>query len=156
MLYVQLVSFFYHCSHSTYIRVQVIVHFIHSTSPLFPISTYLAPSSCDRNGPPQSQVACKLSPLSPIAPTYPSLPHSPSPLGFSRPNVLLIRTHPNPFPSVRHSHEHLYLLATVLGCIELLLCFKSNLQPSAKGRSDKFFRQKVANTSEHLSEDGNM
>ena len=33
-----------------------------------PISTYLAPSSCDRNGPPQSQVACELSPLSPIAP----------------------------------------------------------------------------------------
>ncbi len=44
-------------------------------------------------------------------------------------------------------------------CIKLLLrswFFQSNLQPSANGRSDKFFRQKVADTSEHLSEDGNM
>ena len=105
LLYVQLVSFFYHCSHSTYIRAQVTVHFIHSTSPLFPISTYLAPSSCDRNGPPQSQVARKLSPLSPIAPVYPSLPQLPSLLGFPGPNVLLIRTHPNPFPSIRHNNN---------------------------------------------------
>jgi hypothetical protein len=65
--------------------------------PCTPISTYLAPSSYDRNGPPQSQVARKLSPLSPIAPMYPSL------LGFPGPNVLLIRTHPNPFPSIRHT-----------------------------------------------------
>jgi hypothetical protein len=28
-------------------------------------STYLAPSSCDRNRPPQSQVACKLTPFAP-------------------------------------------------------------------------------------------
>jgi hypothetical protein len=71
-----------------------------------PTSTYLAPSSCDRNRPPQSQVACELSPLSPIAPVYPSLPQLPSPLGFPGPNVLLIRTHPNPFPSIRHIYSH--------------------------------------------------
>ena len=54
--------------------------------PLYiPTSTYLAPSSCDRNGPPQSQVARKLSPLSPIAPVYPSLPQLPSLLGFPGP-----------------------------------------------------------------------
>jgi hypothetical protein len=70
-----------------------------------PTSTYLAPSSCDRNGPPQSQVAHKLSPLSPIAPMYPSLPQLLSLLGFPGPNVLLIRTHPNPFPSIRHSYK---------------------------------------------------
>jgi hypothetical protein len=28
-------------------------------------STYLAPSSCDRNRPPRSQVACKLTPFAP-------------------------------------------------------------------------------------------
>jgi hypothetical protein len=67
-----------------------------------PTSTYLAPSSCDRNRPPQSQVARKLSPLSPIAPLCPSPPQIPSLLGFPGPNVLLIRTHPNPFPGIRH------------------------------------------------------
>ncbi len=30
-----------------------------------PCSTYLAPSSCDRNRPPPSQVACKLTPFAP-------------------------------------------------------------------------------------------
>ncbi len=34
-------------------------------SPFVPLSTYLAPSSCDRNRPPQSQVACKLTPFAP-------------------------------------------------------------------------------------------
>ncbi len=37
-------------------------------SPLLPFvspSTYLAPSSCDRNRPPPSQVACKLTPFTP-------------------------------------------------------------------------------------------
>ncbi len=36
-------------------------------------STYLAPSSCDRNRPPQSQVACKLTPFAP--PFTPPLPN---------------------------------------------------------------------------------
>jgi hypothetical protein len=44
-------------------------------------STYLAPSSCDRNRPPQSQVACKLTPLAPpfTQPTPPlQIPRTPT------------------------------------------------------------------------------
>ncbi len=41
-------------------------------SPFVSPSTYLAPSSCDRNHPPQSQVACK---LTPFAPSVPQLSH---------------------------------------------------------------------------------
>ncbi len=33
--------------------------------PFVPLSTYLAPSSCDRNRPPPSQVACKLTLFAP-------------------------------------------------------------------------------------------
>jgi hypothetical protein len=50
-------------------------------SPLLPFvspSTYLAPSSCDRNRPPPSQVACK---LTSFAPPFPQLTH---PLQISR------------------------------------------------------------------------
>jgi hypothetical protein len=65
-----------------------------------PTSTYLAPSSCDRNRPPQSQVARKLSPLSPIAPLFP--PPNSQPSWVSRPNVLLIRAHRNPLSSIQH------------------------------------------------------
>ena len=71
--------------------------------PFVTLSTYLAPSSCDRSRPPQSQVARKLSPLSPIALVYPSLPNFHPLWVFPGPNVLLIRTHPNPFPSERNS-----------------------------------------------------
>ncbi len=48
---------------------------------LISVSTYLAPSSCDRNHPPQFQVARKLPPLSPIAPSHPPL-QIPNPPGF--------------------------------------------------------------------------
>ena len=41
-------------------------------SPLYPLSTYLAPSSCDRNRPPSSQVACK---LTLFAPPFTQLSH---------------------------------------------------------------------------------
>jgi hypothetical protein len=44
-------------------------------------STYLAPSSCNRNRPPQSQVACKLTPLAPpfTQPTPPlQIPRTPT------------------------------------------------------------------------------
>jgi hypothetical protein len=40
--------------------------------PLVPLSTYLAPSSCDRNRPPPSQVACK---LTLFAPPFTQLSH---------------------------------------------------------------------------------
>ncbi len=43
-----------------------------SNPPLYPFSTYLAPSSCDRNCPPSPQVACKLT-LS--APPFTQLSH---------------------------------------------------------------------------------
>ncbi len=42
-------------------------------------STYLAPSSCDRNRPPPSQVACKLTPFAPLHPVDPPFPNSRSP-----------------------------------------------------------------------------
>jgi hypothetical protein len=41
-------------------------------SPFVSPSTYLAPSSCDRNRPPQSQVACK---VTPFAPPFTQLSH---------------------------------------------------------------------------------
>ncbi len=43
-------------------------------SPFVSPSTYLAPSSCDRNRPPPSQVACKLTPFAPpfTQPSHPS------------------------------------------------------------------------------------
>ncbi len=74
---------------------------VYTALPLcIPTSTYLAPSSCDRNGPPRFQVARKLSPLSPIAPhCSPLLPCIHPSWVFPDPNVLLIRMHPNPSPS---------------------------------------------------------
>ncbi len=57
----------FHCTYNTvaYIHGAIPLAFL---SPLFPLcvpSTYLAPSSCDRNRPPQSQVACKLTLFAP-------------------------------------------------------------------------------------------
>ena len=68
-----------------------------------PNPTYLAPSSCDGNVhlSPRLLVNCPF--LSPIAPVYPS-PSNFQPFWvFPGPNVLLIRTHPNPFPSERNN-----------------------------------------------------
>ncbi len=48
-------------------------------SPLCPYPTYLAPSSCDRNRPPPSQVACKLTPFAPPHPVDPPHPNSQNP-----------------------------------------------------------------------------
>ncbi len=47
-------------------------------------STYLAPSSCDRNRPPRSQVVCKLLPLVPHCSLVSSPPKSQPFLGFPR------------------------------------------------------------------------
>ncbi len=103
VIYIQLVSF-YHCSLSTCIRHKL-RYILYMALPLtVPTSTYLAPSSCDRNRPPQSQVARKLSPLSPIAPLLPSPPQIPNPPGFPEPNVLLIRAHHNPLSSIQHNN----------------------------------------------------
>jgi hypothetical protein len=63
---------------------------------LVPRSTYLAPSRCDRNRPPQSQVARKLTPLVPLCSLVPSPPNSQPFLGFPELNVHLIRAHHKP------------------------------------------------------------
>jgi hypothetical protein len=61
-------------------------------------STYLAPSSCDRNRPPRSQVACKLLPFVPRCSLAPSPPNSQPPLGFPEPNVHFIYPEPRRLP----------------------------------------------------------
>jgi hypothetical protein len=68
-----------------------------------PNPTYLAPSSCDENVhlSPRLLVNCPF--LSPIAPAYPSPPNLHPYWVFPGLNVLLIRTHPNPFPSERNN-----------------------------------------------------
>ncbi len=63
---------------------------------LVPSSTYLAPSSCDRNRPPRSQVACKLFPSVPHCPLVPSPPKSQPSLDFPEPSVHLIKAHLKP------------------------------------------------------------
>jgi hypothetical protein len=58
---------------------------------LVPFSTYLAPSDCDRNRPPQSQVARKLNPFVPHCSPYTLPTKFPTLLGFPELNVHLIR-----------------------------------------------------------------
>jgi hypothetical protein len=98
-------SFIIHTAQVTYI--------LYIALPLTnPNPTYLAPSSCDGNVhlSPRLLVNCPL--LSPIAPAYPS-PTSLHPFWvFPGPNVLLIRTHPNPFPSERNKYNHVYSVIT--------------------------------------------
>ncbi len=72
---------------------------------LIPSSTYLEPSRCDRNCPPQSQVARKLTPLVPHCSLEPSPPNSQPFLDFPEPNVHLIRAHHKP-PSQHTTHLH--------------------------------------------------
>ncbi len=60
-------------------------------SPLYPLLLTWNPPSCDRNRPPQSQVACKLTPLVPHMAPVPSLPKFQPLLGFPGPNEHLIR-----------------------------------------------------------------
>jgi hypothetical protein len=60
-------------------------------SRLYPLLLTWNPPSCDRNRPPQSQVACKLTPLIPHLAPVPSLPKFQPLLGFPGPNVHLIR-----------------------------------------------------------------
>ncbi len=98
------------------------------------VSTYLAPSSCDRNRPPRSQVARKLLPLVHPCSLAPSPPNSQPSSGFPEPNVHLIRRITNPFPSIQNryffdtvvSHcplTHLEIIGSVypLRCLWLLL-----------------------------------
>jgi hypothetical protein len=73
-------------------------------SPLLPFvspSTYLAPSSCDRNRPPPSQVACKLTPFAPpftqLSQPFqiPTTPNCPTPINDDLGNI--------PAPAIRNS-----------------------------------------------------
>ncbi len=94
------------------------VWFIHSLYIALPLNNpalaYLAPSSCDASGPPQSQVAHKLSPCPPLLPIVPCIP---SFWASRNPNVLLIRTHPNPSPSVANSmFKNSFKLVSCLDC----------------------------------------
>ncbi len=70
-----------HIQYSYIYMAQFPLLFYPLCSPFVSPSTYLAPSSCDRNRPPQSQVACKLTPFAPpfIQPTPPlQIPRTPS------------------------------------------------------------------------------
>jgi hypothetical protein len=76
-------------------HIYIQLHMAHSPCCEFPLlvpfSTYLAPSRCDRNGPPQSQVARKLIPFVPHCSLVPSPPNSQPFLGFPELNVHLIK-----------------------------------------------------------------
>jgi hypothetical protein len=69
-------AFSYSCTHIMFTYIYM-AHFpllplLSPSFPLVPLSTYLAPSSCDRNRPPPSQVACK---LTLFAPPFTQLSH---------------------------------------------------------------------------------
>jgi hypothetical protein len=74
-------------------------------SPCFPLvspSTYLAPSSCDGNRPPSSQVACKLTPFAPLHPVDPPFPNPwnptcPAPNNDDLGNILALGVQNTPF-----------------------------------------------------------
>ncbi len=71
-------------------------------------STYLAPSSCDRNRPPRSQVACKLTPFA-----HPS-PNCPTPSKFPEPQLpSALQRRPREYSGScypEHSIQHLFYL----------------------------------------------
>ncbi len=69
--------------------------------PFVPLSTYLAPSSCDRNRPPPSQVACK---LTLFAPPFTQLSH-PSQLPRTPSAQRLTTTTLGPFRSCYAEHK---------------------------------------------------
>ncbi len=82
---------------------------VHDAFPLlwFPLANSLLltwnPPSCDRNRPPQTRVACKLTPLVLHLAPVPSLPKFQPPLGFPSPNVHLIRAPLQTWP-IDHAH----------------------------------------------------
>ncbi len=118
--------FFFYCDFPEIIGT----HLVHGTFPLLkipllvPVSTYLAPSSCDRNRPPPSQVACKLLPFCPHCSLLPSPPNSQPLLGFPEPNVHLIRRITNPFPSVQNINNDILLRLKMCNMQEVNVLFK--------------------------------
>ncbi len=90
--------------------------------PLYPFSTYLAPSSCDRNRPPPSQVACKLTlfapPLYPIVPPFPTSqnPNCPAPNNDDLGTIPLLLCGTRTYALIINwTYEMLNLTVTVLG-----------------------------------------
>jgi hypothetical protein len=76
----------YHSEVQSFCYIHGTITYVHGAFPLafcspllVPFFTYLAPSSCDRNCPPRSQVACKLTPFA-----HPS-PNPPLPSKFPEP-----------------------------------------------------------------------
>ncbi len=93
---------FYHFNHSNiYINASYNVQLYMAHSPCFNLPLLVSPfvsllltwnpPSCDGNRPPQSQVACKLTPLVPHLAPVPSPPKFQPFSGFPGPNVHLIR-----------------------------------------------------------------
>jgi hypothetical protein len=78
-----------------------------------PFFTYLAPSSCDRNRPLQSQVARKLTPFVPHWPLVPSLPKSRPLLDFPGPNVHPIRATSQTQPLVYSTYIYIYIFVSI-------------------------------------------
>ncbi len=82
----------------------------YARSPCYTLTfTYLAPSRCDRNRPPWSQVVCKLLPLVPNCSLVSSPPKSHPFSDFPKPNVHLIKARLNPFPNIPNNKHHRHL-----------------------------------------------
>jgi hypothetical protein len=89
------------------------------------------PPSCDRNCPPQSQVACKLTPFVPHLAPVPSLPKFRPLLGFPRSNMHLIGTTLQN-PTHKITHTPLFAMAPIyyLHYYSLVLLMPRRVAPS--------------------------
>jgi hypothetical protein len=94
-------------------------------SPVFPFvspSTYLAPSSCDRNRPPPSQVACK---LTPFAPPFTQLTH-PSQIPRTPTAPRLTTTTSGIFRLLLHCKKGMEQFPCIYGMSQLHSCIEGN------------------------------
>ncbi len=103
-------------------------------SPLYPLLLTWNPPSCDRNRSPQSQVACKLTPLVPHLAPVPSPPEFQPLLGFPEPNMHLIRATLQTQPSYSRTicmyvcmyvcmYIYIYIYIYILGCSDFYFFF---------------------------------
>ncbi len=98
--------------------------------PFVSYSTYLAPSSCDRNRPPPSQVACKLTPFPPRHPVGPPHPNSrdpanPVPTNDDLGNILALGVQNKCFAvhdTYQTMRSHVCLQETWIGIYSKLYC----------------------------------
>ncbi len=91
---------------------------------VFP-STYLAPSSCDRNRPPPSQVACKLTPLAPpfTQLTHPSqIPRTPAAprLTMTTSGIFRLLLFGTVGTTLQYVNTHFYKMANAYDCCTYL------------------------------------